>query len=273
MSASADLDLLDPPSLAHSLTAAARSRQRLDHAGSRSSSHSDSEAHPESAATRTALEAAEKTVALLRAQLVTDSGDADDAPPPPAKRRAVEREGGAVAAAAGASALSSLLVRLAAAAPTGAAGGCAGSLSGVGAGRGRRWLRLPRAMELGLALPLAGPPLQCCRPVFAFALLGAEPACERLQLLAPRFYVECALLRCCDFGDEALDAVAARLARSARGFGDASRGAFARSYLAKCVLAAGADRGVLAALRDDVAGGDGPAVAWILEASGGGAPV
>jgi hypothetical protein len=43
--------------------------------------------------------------------------------------------------------------------------------------------------------------------------------------------------------------------------------------LAKCVLAAGADRGVLAALRDDVAGGDGPAVAWILEASGGGAPV
>ena len=40
-------------------------------------------------------EAAEKTVALLRAQLVTDSGDADDAPPPPAKRRAVEREGGA----------------------------------------------------------------------------------------------------------------------------------------------------------------------------------
>jgi len=29
----------------------------------------------------------------------------------------------------------------------------------------------------------------------------------------------------------------------------------------------------LAALRDDVAGGDGPAVAWILEASGGGARV
>ena len=94
-----------------------------------------------------------------------------------------------------------------------------------------------------------------------------------LRLLAPRFFVECALLRCCEFGDEAADAVAARLARAARGFGDASRGAFARSYLAKCVLAAGADRGVLAALRDDVAGGDGPAVAWILEASGGGAPV
>ena len=94
-----------------------------------------------------------------------------------------------------------------------------------------------------------------------------------LRLLAPRFYVECALLGCCGFGDEAVDAVAARLARSARGFGDASRGAFARSYLAKCVLAAGADRGVLAALRDDVAGGDGSAVAWILEASGGGAPV
>jgi hypothetical protein len=95
-----------------------------------------------------------------------------------------------------------------------------------------------------------------------------------LRLLAPRFYVECALLRCCEFGDEAVDAVAARLARSARGFGDASRGAFARCYLAKSALAAGADRGVLAALRDDVAGVDGPAVSWILKASQtGGAPV
>ncbi|CAH0375902.1 unnamed protein product [Pelagomonas calceolata] len=94
-----------------------------------------------------------------------------------------------------------------------------------------------------------------------------------LRLLAPRFYVESALLGCCEFGDEAVDAVAARLARVARGFGDASRGAFARCYLSKCALAAGADRGVLAALRDDVAGGDGPAVAWILKAAGGGAPV
>ena len=94
-----------------------------------------------------------------------------------------------------------------------------------------------------------------------------------LRLLGPRFYAECALLRCCGFGDEAVDAVALRLARSARGFGDASRGAFARCYLTRCVLAAGADRGVLAALRDDVAGGDGPAVAWILKASGGGASV
>lgn len=90
-----------------------------------------------------------------------------------------------------------------------------------------------------------------------------------LQLLAPRFYVESALLRCCEFGDEAVDAVAARLARVARGFGDASRGAFARCYLSRCILAAGADRGVLAVLRDDVAGGDGPAVAWILKASDG----
>ena len=95
---------------------------------------------------------------------------------------------------------------------------------------------------------------------------------QALRLLAPRFYAECALLSCCEFGDEALDAVAARLARVARGFGDASRGAFARCYLVKCILAAGADRAVLAALRDDVAGGDGPAVAWILKASGGGAP-
>jgi len=94
-----------------------------------------------------------------------------------------------------------------------------------------------------------------------------------LRLLGPRFYAECALLRCCGFGDEAVDAVALRLARSARGFGDASRGAFARCYLTKSILAAGADRGVLAALRDDVAGGDGPAVAWILKASGGGASV
>ena len=88
-----------------------------------------------------------------------------------------------------------------------------------------------------------------------------------LRPLAPRFYAECALLGCCDFGDEAADAVAARLARSARGFGDASRGAFARCYLTKSILAAGADRGVLAALRDDVDGLDGPAVAWILKAS------
>ena len=93
-----------------------------------------------------------------------------------------------------------------------------------------------------------------------------------LRLLAPRFYVESALLACCEFGDEAVDAVAARLARSARGFGDASRGAYARCYLSKCALAAGADRGVLAALRDEVKGGDGPAVAWVFEASGGGAP-
>lgn len=88
-----------------------------------------------------------------------------------------------------------------------------------------------------------------------------------LRLLAPRFYVECALLGCCEFSDEALDAVAARLARSARGFGDAARGAFARCYLAKCVLAAGADRGVLAELLD-APGADGPAAAWIVKVAG-----
>ena len=49
-----------------------------------------------------------------------------------------------------------------------------------------------------------------------------------------------------------------------------AQGVSQRRASAKCVLAAGADRGVLAALRDDVAGGEGPAVAWILEASGGG---
>ena len=101
MSASADLDLLDPPSLAHSLTAAARARQQ-PHAGS-PSSYADA-ADADAAATRTALEAAEKAVALLRAQLTTTTtmlraGDnkssptADAAPLPPAKRRAVEHEG------------------------------------------------------------------------------------------------------------------------------------------------------------------------------------
>ena len=96
MSASADLDLLDPPSLAHSLTAAARARQQ-PHAGS-PSSYADANADADAAATRTALEAAEKTVALLRAQLVADSSDADDVLPPPANR-AVEREGVAATAA------------------------------------------------------------------------------------------------------------------------------------------------------------------------------
>ena len=72
MSASADLDLLDPPSLAHSLTATARARQQ-PHAGSPSSyaDAADADADADAAATRTALEAAEKTVALLRAQLTT----------------------------------------------------------------------------------------------------------------------------------------------------------------------------------------------------------
>ena len=92
MSASADLDLLDPPSLAHSLTAAARARQQ-PHAGSPSSYADAADAD---AATRTALEAAEKAVALLRAQLTTTTtmfraGDnessraADAAPLPPAE--------------------------------------------------------------------------------------------------------------------------------------------------------------------------------------------
>ena len=67
-----------------------------------------------------------------------------------------------------------------------------------------------------------------------------------LRLLAPRFYVESALLRCCEFGDEAVDAVARGSAgpRAA----SATRAGRLRAVLPLRSAAAGADRGVLAAL-------------------------
>ena len=97
MSSNADLDLLDPPSLAQSLLTAALQR------GGALSTAPPSDADADAAATRTALDAVEKTAALLRARLVVDGsvGNSDDGPPP-AKRRAVERES-AVVAEAGAS--------------------------------------------------------------------------------------------------------------------------------------------------------------------------
>ena len=69
-------DLLDPPSLAHTLKSAAK-----ESALQEQTAHVASSADIDAAATRIALEACEKTAALLRAQLV-DSGDAV---PPPAK--------------------------------------------------------------------------------------------------------------------------------------------------------------------------------------------
>ena len=76
MSSNMPRDLFDPPSLAHTLKAAATmsALQRTTHTNS-----SDVDA----AATLIALDICEKTAALLRAQLV-DSGDAYEAAPPPA---------------------------------------------------------------------------------------------------------------------------------------------------------------------------------------------
>ena len=79
--------LLDPATLARELKAA--------------TGLSEVTSSDDAAATRIALDAVEKTAALLRAQLdaVDVSGDVDNTLPPPAKRRAVEQEGAVVAAA------------------------------------------------------------------------------------------------------------------------------------------------------------------------------
>ena len=83
------VDLLDPATLARTLTSRAATQQAC--AAGTTTSATDADA----AATRTALAAAEKCVALLRAQLIDDNeGSVDDAELPSAKRRAVEREGG-----------------------------------------------------------------------------------------------------------------------------------------------------------------------------------
>ena len=94
MSSHEHVDLLDPPILARTLKSRATATQQACAAGTSATDVADA------TATRTALDVAEKCVALLRAQLVDDdAGDVkDDAGPPPAKRRAVEREGGQVAA-------------------------------------------------------------------------------------------------------------------------------------------------------------------------------
>ena len=87
------VDLLDPPTLARTLTSRAATQQAC--AAGTATSTTDADA----TATRTALAAAEKCVALLRAKLIDDNaGGSDDAELPSAKRRAVEREGGQVAA-------------------------------------------------------------------------------------------------------------------------------------------------------------------------------
>ena len=88
------VDLLDPPTLARAL----KSRAATLHACAAATSATDADADG-ATATRTALDAAEKCVALLRAELIDDNvGGGADAELPSAKRRAVEREGGQVAA-------------------------------------------------------------------------------------------------------------------------------------------------------------------------------
>ena len=86
MGSNTSRDLLDPPSLAQTLTAAATESAIQDFRGTPSSSANVRDA----AAVRVALEVCEKTTVLLRAQLTESQSDADDvAPPPPAKRRRV----------------------------------------------------------------------------------------------------------------------------------------------------------------------------------------
>ena len=78
------VDLLDRPTLARTLTSRAATQQACAAATATSATNADA------AATRTALAAA---------QLIDgNAGGVDDAEPPLAKRRAVEREGGRVAA-------------------------------------------------------------------------------------------------------------------------------------------------------------------------------
>ena len=84
MSSERTLDLLDPPTLVKALKDAAHAKAASD---------ADADAYTV-ATVRTALEAAEKSVALLRAQLiVVDSDDTNDegnaSAPPHAKRQAV----------------------------------------------------------------------------------------------------------------------------------------------------------------------------------------
>ena len=90
------VDLLDPSTLSRALKSRAAALQLACATGT---SATDAGAGTDARATRTALDAAEKCVALLRAELVDhNAGDGTDGDPPSAKRRAVEREGGQVVA-------------------------------------------------------------------------------------------------------------------------------------------------------------------------------
>ena len=89
------VDLLDPPTLARAL----KSRAATRHACAAPTLATDADADADATATRIALDAAEKCVALLRAELNDDNvGGGADGKQPSAKRRAVERKGGQVVA-------------------------------------------------------------------------------------------------------------------------------------------------------------------------------
>ena len=81
-------DLLDPPSLAGALTAAATQSALQDTRGAPSSSP-----NVDAAAVRAALAVCERTAALLRAQLNDSQGEADDVAPPAKRRRVVVERG------------------------------------------------------------------------------------------------------------------------------------------------------------------------------------
>ena len=91
------VDLLDPSTLSRALKSRAAALQLACATGT---SATDAGAGTDARATRTALDTAEKCVALLRAELVDhNAGDGTDGDhPPSAKRRAVERGGGQVVA-------------------------------------------------------------------------------------------------------------------------------------------------------------------------------
>ena len=88
------VDLLDPSTLSRALKSRAAALQLACATGT-----SATDAGADATAARTALAAAEKCVALLRAEVLGHNvGGRTDAIPPSAKRRAVERGGGQVVA-------------------------------------------------------------------------------------------------------------------------------------------------------------------------------
>ena len=83
-------DLLDPPSLAQALKAAATPSALANTRGNLASASVEGAA---AAAARVALEVCEKTAALLRAQLHVLGEPGDATSPPPAKRRRAVEQG------------------------------------------------------------------------------------------------------------------------------------------------------------------------------------